>query len=108
MSTQYWLWISAVSGKSLKRPAAYLEPTLGHEEVVFNTIFSKLVSNIKAHGAIVIVNRTFVLIIKNDVGIVDLFKPFSSLRVVRVLVGVIPECKFSESVFIVAFMLKYI
>lgn len=86
---------------------AHLEPTLGHEEVVFNTFFPKLVRNIKAHGTIFIVDLTFGLIIKNGVGIVDLFKLFSCFWVVWVFVWVVPECKFPESTIIIVYYISF-
>lgn len=77
------------------RLASHLEPTFRHEEVEFNTVFSKLLSHIEAHGAIFIIDLPLILIIKDRIGIVDLLEALSSLRIVWILVGMIPKCKFS-------------
>lgn len=73
----------------------YLEPALGHEEVIFHPLFPKLLCSIEAHGSILVVNFPFVLVTEDGVGIVDLFKLFSSFRVVWILVRMMPQCQFS-------------
>lgn len=73
----------------------YLEPALGHEEVIFDPLFPKLLRSVEAHGSIFVVNVSFVLVTEDGVGIVDLFKLFSSFRIVRILVRVMPQSQFS-------------
>lgn len=73
----------------------YLEPALGHEEVIFCPLFPKLLCSVEAHGSIFVVNFSFVLITEDGVGIVDLFKPFGSFRIVWILVRVMPQSQFS-------------
>lgn len=70
---------------------SYLEPTLGHEEVIFGPLFPKLLCSIEAHGPIFVINLPLVLITENGVGIVDLFKFFSSFWVVWIFVRVMPQ-----------------
>lgn len=63
-----------------------------NEEVIFNALVSKLLGHIEAHGAVLIVDLPLGLIVEDGVGIVDLLKLLSCLRVVWVLVRVMPQC----------------
>lgn len=75
--------------------ASHLEPALGHEEVVFDALVPKLLRHVQAHGSILVVDLPFVLVTEDGVGIVDHLEFFSSVWVVWVLIGVMPQRKFS-------------
>lgn len=69
-----------------------LEPALVHEEVIFNTLLSKLLCHIEAHGAVLIIDLPLGFVVEDGVGIVDLFKLLSCLWIVWVLVRMMPQC----------------
>ena len=69
-----------------------LEPALVHEEVIFNTLVSKLLGHIEAHGAVLVIDLPLGLVVEDGVGIVDFLKLLSCLGVVWVLVRVMPQC----------------
>lgn len=73
----------------------YLEPALGHEEVIFHPLFPKLLCKWEPHRSIFIVDFPFVLVTEDGVGIVDFFKLFSSFQVVWILVRMMPQSQFS-------------
>lgn len=75
--------------------SSHLEPPLRHEEVVFDTLFSKLVGHVEPHGAIFIVDLAFGLIGEDWVGIVDFFELFCCFRVVWILVWMVFQSQFS-------------
>lgn len=70
---------------------SHLEPALGHEEVVFDTLLPKLLCSVQAHGSILIVDLPFVLITEDGVGVVDLLEFLSSFWVVWVFIRVMPQ-----------------
>lgn len=74
--------------------AAHLKPAFGHEEVVLDALFPKLLGSVEAHGAVLVVDLALVLIAEDGVGVVDLFELFRSFRVVGVLVRMMPQCEF--------------
>ena len=75
---------------------AYLEPTFGHEEIVFDTPVSKLFCNVEAHRAILVIDLPLGVIIEDSVGVVDLLELLSSLWVIWILIRVISKCQFPE------------
>lgn len=52
----------------------HLKPALVHEEVVFNAVLSELVCDVEAHGAVLVVDLSFGVVVEDGVGIVDLFE----------------------------------
>ncbi len=72
----------------------HLKPAFGHEEVVFNALLSELVCDVEAHGAVLVVDLSFGVVVEDGVGIVDLFEFLCRFRVVGVLVWVILQCQF--------------
>lgn len=71
---------------------SHLKPPLGHEEVVFDALLSKLLGHVETHGAVLVVDPPLAVIVQDGVGVVDLFKLICSLRVVWVLVWVVLQC----------------
>ncbi len=72
----------------------HLKPAFGHEEVVFNALFSELVCDVEAHGAVLVVDLSFGVVVEDGVGIIDLFELLCRFGVVGVLVWVILQCQF--------------
>lgn len=70
----------------------HLKPTFGRHEVVFHHLFSKLISDVQAHRAVLVINLPFGFIVENGVGIVDLFKLLSRFWIVGVFIWVILQC----------------
>lgn len=67
----------------------HLKPPLGHEEVIFDALLSKLLRHVKAHGAVLVVDPPLGLIVQDGVGVVNLLKLLRRLWVVWVLIRVI-------------------
>lgn len=70
--------------------ASHLEPALGHEKVIFDSLLPKLLGHREAHGSILVVDTTLVQISEDGVGIIDLLELLSCFGVVWVLIRVIP------------------
>lgn len=71
--------------------ATHLEPALGHEEVVLDALFAKLLGHIEAHGAVLVVDLTLVVVTQDGIGVVDLLELVCRFGVVGVLVRVVSQ-----------------
>lgn len=73
------------------------EPPLGQEGDAV-VIVIELLRQVEAHGADLIVDPSLALVVQYGVGPVDLLELLHSLRVVRVLVRVVPQCQLPDGV----------
>lgn len=81
---------TAAAGENSAAHKQGLEPALGHEKVIFDSLLPKLLGHREAHGSILVVDTTLVHISEDGVGIIDLLELLSCFGVVWVLIGVIP------------------
>lgn len=71
------------------------EPPLGQEGDAV-VVVVKLLWQVEAHGANLIVDSSLALVVQYGVGPVDLLELLHGLRVVRVLVWVVPQCQLPD------------
>lgn len=70
---------------------AHLGPPGGQHEVGVDVVFSKLLGHVEPQGAVRVVDVPLAEVGEDGVGAVQLLELLRRLRVVRVLVGVVPQ-----------------
>lgn len=72
---------------------AHLGPPGGQHEVRVDVVFSELLGHVESQRAIRVVDVPLGEVGQDGVSAVQLLKLLSRLRVVRVLIGVVPQCQ---------------